>query len=90
MSNIVIDDNYTLKHDQYSWQLTFRHEGEINPKTGKPKVTHFDRWYPNIQMSLEAYIDSALKESTDIKGILTKLDEVKKIIKKIYELRAAK
>lgn len=90
MSNIVIDNEYSLTHDRYAWQLNYRHEGEISKKTGKPMVKIWKRWYPNLELALNAYKDDKLKIEGDVLSLINKLNDVRKTIKSIHELRVAK
>lgn len=90
MSSIVIDDNWQLLHDRYCWTLCYKRPGGVNPKTGKVTIKKWECYFPTIEMALQAYIDNSVKIEGNVNDVLVKLDELKSIIRKVYELRVIK
>lgn len=77
---IILDDNWTVKEDTACWILEYKHEGAINPKTGKPKISLQTFYCANLKHALATYLDESLKGSTEIQDVLNSIREVSNTI----------
>ena len=84
MREIILDENYTLVASEYNWILKYEKEGEISPKTGKPKVSRDETYHKTINQALAAYVDKKLKTGHEISAdILAISEQLKQLLNSI-------
>lgn len=82
---LKLDKDFSIKRtDQYNFQLVKHAEGEINPKTGKTKISS-DVWhFPDLKRALIRFIDLSLTSEHDTAyKILNKLNEIEQTIQNL-------
>lgn len=72
---IQIDEHWTVEADTASWNLEYREEGEINPKTGKPTVSSEVSYHARLVDALKAYLNKAPKDATTANEIIEAWDK---------------
>lgn len=75
---IKLDDHFYLKNDSTSWTLVYEKEGEVNNKTGKPKITRRTWHTGTVDQALKRYIDESLKPCQSVLAMLTTLNRCMK------------
>ena len=75
-----LDEFYTVEDDGNCWTLTYRKEGDINPKTGKPVISTDASYHMNLKQALVAYLDRCVMGSQTAQDILVRLKEVEQRI----------
>jgi len=79
MKPIILNENYRIEKDSYSWVLIFNEEREkLNKKTNeKEQFTFEEKWYyPDLKQLLVKVIDLELKSAINVEEMLAKLDEL--------------
>lgn len=78
---ITLDDDYSIEMEGINVTLRYeKAEGEVNPKTGKPKITKKTRHYSTIGQALKQYVQFSAEGCNDVREILVKMDEIYKVI----------
>jgi len=81
---IKLDQYYALTADANNWTLNYAREKEIIKDGVTKTVTERDTfYYPLITMALRKYLDESVKDCSDIKEVLSKIEEVHNTIKNI-------
>ncbi|MFA5299663.1 MAG: hypothetical protein WC389_15855 [Lutibacter sp.] len=83
-----LDKNYSIEKDAYNWILRYESIGGINKKTGKPIVTKNETYHGALKFALFAYLDSVLNPSSDIKELLSAINEAETRIINFVDKRA--
>lgn len=63
---IQLDDNWYVEADATSWNLHYEKEGDINPKTGKPTMTHDVSYHARLVDALKCYLNEVPKSATTV------------------------
>ena len=82
-TEFMIDDNFSLKHDNVCWHLVRRFEkvrkhddAKGRWKKGDRYVSEDTSYYPTIKMALKNYLNDSLSEAQTILEVIDKIDEV--------------
>jgi hypothetical protein len=84
-NKIVLDENFYIESDRYSWALHYQSDPHVKEVRGVEKeVTSKDTtYYATMKQALRAYCDKSLKGCGSIEEVLKKQDEVLKVIESI-------
>lgn len=82
-----IDENWSIEADSACWILSFEKEGEVNPKTGRPKMTRTQTYHATLASGLRWYLMESLKPSTDAQDVLARITEAEANIIKALEAK---
>lgn len=85
-----LDAFYTVEPDTACWVLTYEKQGEINPNTGKPKVSRDVSYHANLKQALVTYLDKCLEPSTDIQDAINHISATEERINKLFTPLAKK
>lgn len=88
MKPIVLDSNYTIVKDTYSWKLKFQEDRmKLSKETGLEEPFIFeDQWfYPDLKQVMNKYVDLTLKQSNSVKEMKATLDKVYDSIKNLQK-----
>lgn len=76
-----LDENWKIDDSTDNVTLIYEKEGEINPKTNKPKVSRREYYYGNVPQALSAYSKKSLSGCETLKEVLEKLEKIDEKIK---------
>jgi len=86
---IRIDEHFSLAADTHCVALYYEKQGDINPETGKHKVSKWETYHANVEQALKKWKDEILKtpaydDAVHDFGIL--IDKIEEVDNKITEL----
>lgn len=87
---MTLDDNYTITQDSYNVILTFRKEGSINPKTGKPTITKNEWYYKNMEDALMSYTQKVISYENNVQNVIDELKTTRQHIASLLRESAEK
>lgn len=88
---IQLDKHYRIERDTASWNLVYEKQGEVNPNTGKPKMSRDVTYHANLKQALVTYLDVSLEGSTDVQSVVAAISAAEERIEKAFDgIRRAK
>lgn len=83
MTEIEIDESYSIRHDGICWHLIHKRSGTRDRtdskgrwKKGDYYVVEDKTYYPTLKMALKYYLNDSLSEAQTILEVLNRIDEV--------------
>ncbi len=84
MKNLKIDEKFSISFDGVGATLKFEEIREKTKDGNKEDYTFTDKWYYlNLTQCLNKYKDLVLEDSTDLKEVLLKLENLENLIKNL-------
>lgn len=86
MKPIILNENWRIERDNFSWMLVFCEKRTRVKKNSKEEeeYTFEDKWYyPNIKQALNRFIQEDTKGCESIKELSIKLDNIHNSIDKL-------
>lgn len=77
---IKLDEFYRVEEDSHSWNLVYEKQGDINPNTGKPKLSSDVSYHANLRQALSWYLHKSQSGSTTIHEAVTAMLEAEERI----------
>lgn len=78
---IQIDKQFYIKSASVGYSLNFEMQLDtINEKTGKPKISKEQWFYPSVKMCLKQYLEESMRPSQSVKDLIDRIEEAEKKI----------
>ncbi len=81
---IQLDKHYRIERDAASWNLVYEKQGDINPDTGKPRMSRDVTYHANLKGALTFYLDLSCDGSTDVQSVVEAITAAEARIDKAF------